>query len=160
MTSATSWHITSSSDGEDAPECDAVREWLREYNWQANPEFMRKWHAPEHDARLLVLAARAGDVVIGGLLAHTQLAWLRLSIMAVHPDSRGRGVGAGLLARAEEEAIRRGCLYAHVDTMSYQAPDFYLRCGYRVAGELPDWDSHGHAKLHFIKSLVSTGSAA
>lgn len=38
--------------------------------------------------------------------------------------------------------------------MDYQAPDFYQRAGYRVAGQLPDWDSHGHTKLFFVKLLA------
>lgn len=136
------WHITSAPN-DDAPECDLIREWLRQHNWSANGDFMQKWSAPEHAAKPLVLLAKASDgVVIGGLLAHTQLSWLCISIMSVHPDWRGHGIGAGLLAEAERIAIERGCIHAHVDTMSYQAPEFYLRSGYRIAGEFPDWDSH------------------
>jgi GNAT superfamily N-acetyltransferase len=153
MASPSPWHITPTTN-EDAPECDAVREWLRVHNWSANPEFMQKWIAPEHEAKPVVLLAEASKgEIIGGLFAHTQLSWLRISIMAVHPDWRGRGVGAGLLVEAERMAVERGCLHAHVDTMSYQAPEFYLKHGYRIAGEFPDWDSHGHAKLHFLKAL-------
>lgn len=110
---------------------------------------------------VLVLLAKASDgEVIGGLLALTQLSWLRISTMAVHPDWRGRGIGAGLLVEAERIAVERGCIHAHVDTMSYQAPEFYLKHGYRVAGEFPDWDSHGHAKMHFLKSLTGASSSA
>ncbi|MEZ0277478.1 MAG: GNAT family N-acetyltransferase [Roseimicrobium sp.] len=152
------WSISPAPD-EDAPGCAAVREWLRQHNWSANPEFMRKWHEPEHDSKPLVLLAREGDTVIGGLIATTQFSWLRISIMATHPDWRGRGIGVALLAEAERVAIERGCIHAHVDTMSYQAPEFYLKHGFRVAGEFPDWDSHGHAKLHFIKSLQPSSTS-
>lgn len=134
--------------------CDRVRQWLREHNWAVNGAFMQKLQQPEHAAAPLVLLAEtdAGKVV-GGLVAETQLAWLRIGIMAVEPQCRSQGVGAALLAEAERIARERACRHAHVDTMSCQAPGFYLRQGYRIVGELPDWDSHGHAKLHMIKDI-------
>lgn len=90
---------------------------------------------------------------MGGLFAETQLSWLRISIMAVSPEWRSQGIGAALLAEAEREAIVRGCKYAYVDTMQYQAPRFYLAHGFVIAGQIPDWDSHGHAKLYLSKRL-------
>jgi GNAT superfamily N-acetyltransferase len=153
-----SWHITSISDTT-VPACDLVRQWLREHNWLVNAPFMRLLQKPEHEANPLVLLASvgtanaAGSDVIGGLFAETQLAWLRISIMSVHPDWRSRGIGAALLAEAEREALARGCRHAYVDTMEYQAPRFYQSHGYRVVGEIPDWDSHGHRKMYFAKEL-------
>ncbi len=134
--------------------CDLVRQWLREYNLSANPAFMEKVQQPEHQALPLVLLASDGSRVVGGLFAETQLAWLRISIMAVHPDSRSQGIGSALLAEAERQAIARDCKYAYVDTMEYQAPRFYLAHGFTIAGELRDWDSHGHSKLHLWKCLL------
>ncbi len=90
---------------------------------------------------------------MGGLFAETQLAWLRIFIMAVAPEWRSRGVGAALLAEAERQAIARGCKYAYVDTMEYQAPHFYLARGFTTVGEIPDWDSRGHSKLYLSKRL-------
>ncbi|MEK7950801.1 GNAT family N-acetyltransferase [Luteolibacter soli] len=136
-----------------APDCDLVRQWLREHNWSANPAFMELLQQPEHQARSLILLATADDRIVGGLFAETQLAWLRISIMSVDPESRSRGIGTALLAEAERQAITRGCRHAYADTMDYQAPRFYLAHGFTVAGEIPDWDSHGHNKLFLTKPL-------
>ena len=73
--------------------------------------------------------------------------------MATREGWRRKGVGTALLARAEAVAKESGCRYAYTDTMEYQAPDFYQKAGYKIAGELDDWDSHGHKKLFFIKGL-------
>jgi ribosomal protein S18 acetylase RimI-like enzyme len=54
---------------------------------------------------------------------------------------------------AEREAVARGCRHAFLDTMDYQAPDFYQKLGYQIAGKLDDWDSHGHAQFLFTKQL-------
>ena len=154
MTSSTTpaWILTTVSDGA-SPGCDAVREWLREYNWSTNRDFMEKREWPEHHAQPLALLASVDSGTVGGLFAETQFAWLRISIMAVAAKWRSRGVGAGLLAEAERQACARGCKYAYVDTMDYQAPGFYLAHGYAIAGEIPDWDSHGHRKLYLTKQL-------
>jgi len=149
------WTIAS-VPGTSEPGCDLVRQWLREYNWAVNPEFMRELQQPGHQARPLVLLACVGSEVAGGILAETQLAWLRISIMAVNPAWRSRGIGAALLAEAEQQAVARGCRHAYVDTMEYQGPRFYQAHGFEIAGQIPDWDSRGHAKLHFTKRLAGS----
>jgi GNAT superfamily N-acetyltransferase len=147
------WSLATLDDGS-SPECDAIRAWLREYNRAANPVFMAAWERPEFQSRPLVVLAREGETVIGGLLAATEFAWLKVSIMAVAPEQRRCGIGSALLAEAERHAVERGCRFAFVDTMDYQAPDFYPRHGYELLCRIPDWDSHGHSKLFFRKPLT------
>ena len=146
------WEIAAVSD-DSAPGCDLVRQWLREHNWALNPSFMEQLQHAAHQARRLVLLASADSRVVGGLFAETQLAWLRISLMAVAPERRSRGLGAALLAEAERIAIVRGCKRAYVDTMEYQAPRFYLARGFAIVGELRDWDSRGHTKFFLTKRL-------
>jgi len=133
---------------------EAVYQELRAFNQSANPEW---WAARDEavnaPAPLIVICHDASGRVAGGLFAETQFSWLKLSIMAVRADLRGQGLGAELVRRAEAEAVSRGCKYSFVDTMSYQAPGFYQRLGYQVAGRIEDWDSHGHAKLYFTRTL-------
>ena len=152
MNSSLPWNVNVFT--ESVPGCDAVRKWLGEHNWIAAPDFMRKMHDPAHQEQSLVLLAQgeSGEVV-GGLIAATQLKWLKISVMAVAPEHRSRGVGSALLAEAECQAAGRGCEMAYVDSMEHQAPRFYLARGFILAGELPDWDSHGHAKQFFTKPL-------
>ncbi|WP_172682513.1 GNAT family N-acetyltransferase [Verrucomicrobium spinosum] len=139
--------------------CDLVRQWLREHNWTANQDFMEQLQQPEHQARALVLLARRDARVVGGLIAETQMAWLRISIMAVSPECRSQGIGAALLAEAERLAVGCGCRHAYVDTMEYQEPRFYLAHRFSIVGQIPDWDSRGHAKLYFSKDLRGNGSS-
>jgi len=145
------WRIAEMPDAS-APECDLVRQWLREHNWVENPGFMQDLQKAE--ARPLVLLSQGEAGVLAGLLAETQLSWLRISILAVDPDSRSNGLGGALLAEAERQAVARGCKYAYVDSMEYHAPGFYLAHGYAIAGQIPDWDSHGHSKFYFTKHLA------
>ena len=138
----------------DAAQREAVNAVLRDHNRAANPDFWAAQDRPELDARPLnVLATDAKGRVAGGLLSETRFNWLKIAVVSVRADARRAGVGSRLVVMAEDEARIRGCLYSYADTMDYQAPGFYERLRYDLAGRLDDWDSHGHAKLFFVKRL-------
>ena len=133
---------------------EAVYYQLRTYNQISNPIFWQARDEPaNHPKQLHVFAFAEDRTVIGGLFGTTRFSWLKIDTMATREGWRRKGVGTALLARAEAVAKESGCRYAYTDTMEYQAPDFYQKAGYKIAGELDDWDSHGHKKLFFIKGL-------
>jgi GNAT superfamily N-acetyltransferase len=76
----------------------------------------------------------------------------------VREDLRGRGLGARLLATAEVEAARRGCREMHLDTHSYQAPDFYRHRGYQTIGEQPGWPDQ--TTRIFLRKIIRCSSTA
>lgn len=86
----------------------------------------------------LVLQDRAGTP-LGGLWGRTSFRWLFIELLAVPEALRGRGLGAGLLARAEAEAKERGCIGAWLDTFSPRSRRLYERCGFTVFGGIPDY---------------------
>ena len=90
--------------------------------------------------------------IIGGILGGTYWGWMYVDILWVHEDHRKRGIGSMLLHAAEKEAVRRGCHHVHLDTMSWQAPDFYKKHGYEVIGVLPDIPS-GNQKYLLMKAI-------
>ena len=89
---------------------------------------------------------------IGGILGGTYWGWLYVDILWVHEDHRHKGIGTRLLREAEKEAVFRGCHHVHLDTMSWQAPEFYRKHGYEVIGILPDIPS-GNQKYLLMKAL-------
>ena len=54
----------------------------------------------------------------------------------------------------ENEAKKRGCHSVHVDTMSWQAPEFYKKHGYELISEL-DNIPDGYKKFHFVKEFLN-----
>ena len=90
--------------------------------------------------------------IIGGILGGTYWGWMYVDILWVHTDHRGKGIGSQLLAEAEAEAVHRGCHHVHLDTMSWQAPEFYEKHGYTLIGSLPDIPN-GHQKHLLMKAL-------
>ena len=90
--------------------------------------------------------------IIGGILGGTYWGWMYIDILWVREDCRKKGIGSKLLAEAEKEAIKRSCHHVHVDTMSWQAPDFYKKHGYEIMGILPDIPK-GNQKYLLFKEL-------
>jgi GNAT superfamily N-acetyltransferase len=129
---------------------------LRSFNRAANPAwYAARERAENEPAPLNLFVFGAEGNVCGGLFAETQFLWLKISILVVHAAWRGHGLGTRLLSAAEQTAQARGCQFAFLDTMEYQAPTFYAQRGYEQVCALPNWDSHGHAKLFFTKRLTS-----
>ena len=88
----------------------------------------------------------------GGLLAYCYWGWLSVEILWITKAARRQDYGSRMLALAEQEAVRRGCHHANLDTMSFQALPFYLKHGYEVWGQLDDWPI-GPARIFLKKAL-------
>jgi GNAT superfamily N-acetyltransferase len=65
---------------------------------------------------------------------------------------RGSGLGGRILRQAEEEARRRGCGRGVLYTLSFQAPGFYAKHGWRVFGEVPS-SPPGAARVFMTKDF-------
>ncbi len=90
--------------------------------------------------------------IIAGILGGTYWGWLHIDILWVAEKCRKQGIGSKLLKAAEEEAKKRGCHSVHLDTMSWQAPDFYKKHGYKIISELENIPA-GNKKFHLVKEL-------
>ena len=90
--------------------------------------------------------------IIAGILGGTYWGWLHIDILWVAEKCRKQGIGSKLLKAAEEEAQKRGCHSVHLDTMSWQAPEFYKKHGYKIISELENIPA-GNKKFHLIKEL-------
>jgi GNAT superfamily N-acetyltransferase len=92
-------------------------------------------------------------VPVGGLLGHTSFGLFFLDLFYLPEDLRGAGLGSRIIALAEDEARRRGCTAAFVYTVTFQAPGFYERHGYRRFGEIA-CPPAGATRIFLAKSLA------
>jgi GNAT superfamily N-acetyltransferase len=99
-----------------------------------------------------VFARDATGAIIAGLLGSTWAGLLRIEILWVDERLRKQGYGSRLLAAAERLAVARGCQTAHLDTFSFQAPDYYPKLGYTLIGQ-SDNTPPGHTHYFFTKRL-------
>ena len=100
-----------------APEdCGFVRNRLHEHNTAIV--------GPDNFSPLAIFARDDTGTIRAGLLGETFWQWLHISTLWVQASDRENGLGTRLLALAEEEGIRRGCINAFLDSLSFQAPGF------------------------------------
>ena len=102
---------------------------------------------------LAVLVRDEAGLVVGGLTGRTSAAWLYVELFWLPAALRGTGLGTRVMAAAEAEAARRGCIGAHLDTYDYQAPGFYQKLGYEVFGSIEDHPP-GHTRFWMQKRFV------
>lgn len=102
--------------------------------------------------RLTILVRDLQNQIVGGLTGWTYWGWLAIDVLWVHENARGQGYGTQLLHRAEQEAKARGCQHVLLDTMSFQAPDFYQRQGYDIYGRLEGF-AGTHTRYYLRKTL-------
>jgi GNAT superfamily N-acetyltransferase len=100
---------------------------------------------------VLVMDANS-QAVVGGLLGRTSLGLFFVDLFFLPPALRGAGIGTRIIEAAEAEARRRACTAAVLYTITFQAPSFYERCGYRLLGPI-ECQPPGHTRLCMTKSL-------
>lgn len=116
------------SDVADAEVEKAIREPLVAYNIA---------RFGESDKRELNITIRdEANTVTGGLVGHTARGWLYVQLLFVPETMRGQGTASKLLAMAEDEARKRGCVGAYIDTMNPDALRTYERYGFTKIGTL------------------------
>jgi GNAT superfamily N-acetyltransferase len=145
MTANVGGLAVTASDGPDRAAKDAAAIALYRYNIEATGIDDRRPIGA-------TVAAPPGGRILGGLWGRTELGVLFLDMLFVAEELRGEGLGARLLAAVEEEARRRGCLRAVVETSSFQAPAFYEQHGYREFGRV-EFAPPGLARIFLSKEL-------
>jgi GNAT superfamily N-acetyltransferase len=138
----------------DMPEAENVRlisEGLEQFNVR---------QSGTEDRRSLAVLVMESETkrVVGGLTGRTSLGLLFVDLFHLPQKLRGLGIGSEVLRRAEDEGRRRGCRTAVVYTISFQAPGFYERNGWRVFGEIP-CDPPGTSRVFLTKDLAQAGTS-
>lgn len=108
-------------------------------------------YSDSRDLAILV-SDPATQQVVGGLLGRTSLGILFVDLFYLPDALRGQQLGSRVLAAAEDEARRRGCSAAVLYTISFQAPGFYERQGYRAFGTIA-CDPPGTSRVFMTKPL-------
>ncbi|WP_232700209.1 GNAT family N-acetyltransferase [Brevibacillus daliensis] len=86
----------------------------------------------------LILKDEDGKI-FGGLTGYTHWQCLNVDIFWIDENVRGQGYGKKMLQMAEDLAREKKCRLIKLDTLSFQAPDFYQKQGYTIYGTLEDF---------------------
>ncbi|MFN8572752.1 MAG: GNAT family N-acetyltransferase [Gemmatimonadaceae bacterium] len=103
---------------------------------------------------LNVIVTRDDGSIASGLLGETRWQWFYIDVLWMADDTRGRHIGTQAMQLAEEEARRRRCVGAFVDTLDFQARGFYEKFGFALYGTLPNYPP-GHERFYLFKRYDS-----
>ncbi|MDP1697265.1 MAG: GNAT family N-acetyltransferase [Xanthomonadaceae bacterium] len=117
----------------------------------------RQFRRHLHSASARFQVAQQGVAVIGASLLFFRSGSdsARLYSLIVAASARAQGIGARLLADAEQAARDRDCqwLRLEVRTDNTAAIALYQRAGYRVVGQRPGYYDDGAAALRMQRAL-------
>lgn len=121
---------------------------ISEFNWQ-------HWDVTE---RLPIAVKVADDEqnIIAGASGRTFGRWLLLERLWVDQNYRGQQLGLKLLSAIEQAAINRGCAEVMLDTLEFQAKDFYLKQGYQVQWTMENYPKTG--KRYYMTKQLAVSS--
>jgi GNAT superfamily N-acetyltransferase len=85
-----------------------------------------------------ILARDAAGEVQAGAKCEIAWGWVYVDWLWVAEGLRRQGLGGRLLAAAEALAREHACSGVHLNTWSFQAPDFYRKQGFEEVGRVED----------------------
>ncbi|NNF67054.1 MAG: GNAT family N-acetyltransferase [Gammaproteobacteria bacterium] len=133
------FHSTESPDSDDVA---FVRKKLQAFNrTQAEQSVQRD---------LAVFARDENDKIVGGATGEVNWGWLYVDMLWVDEKLRGQCIGSRLLRDIEALSRQYNVVGYHLGTTDFQALDFYLKQGYEVWGQLPDFPP-GHINYSLRK---------
>lgn len=91
--------------------------------------------------------------LIGACKGYSYTDDLYVSQLWIHPQFRKAGLGRRIMEACEILARDRGCIRIWVDTLSYQAPDFYVRCGFQEQGRIAGYRG-SYDRIFFAKGFA------
>lgn len=104
---------------------------LYEYNLKHFPTDLRGRYQEIH-----LFLKDEDSKVRGGIVGEICWNWLEIHTFIIDEDIRKLGYGTKLLLEIEQIALEKNCDFIKVDTLSFQALDFYKKHGYQVFGAL------------------------
>lgn len=97
-----------------------------------------------------------GEEFVGAIVV--QLFWgqLHIKYLFVEESYRGQGIARQLMSHVLEFGKRRGCYFAFVETMSFQAPDFYQKMGFTIEFSRSGYDQN--TTFHYLRKNLNSQS--
>lgn len=115
-------------------------------------EFANRFTEPRNYQDFGIVLRDENGRASGGIIGNTIWDWLRIDVLWVPDELRGKGHGHRLLDRAEKLARSRGCNFAMLYTFEFEARGFYEAHGYAVLSQTDGFPT-GHTHYQMTKAL-------
>ncbi len=92
-------------------------------------------------------------VILGGINGCVLYGYLTIDQLWIEESLRGNDFGKELMQLAENFGISHQCRYASVNTMDWEAKDFYIKLGYQIEFQREGYDNS--SIFYFLKKTLS-----
>lgn len=89
---------------------------------------------------------------VGAIVVQPFWEQLHIKYLFVEENYRGQGIARQLMNHALEFGKKRGCQFAFVETMSFQAPEFYQKMGFVIEFSRPGYARN--TMFHYLKKTI------
>jgi ribosomal protein S18 acetylase RimI-like enzyme/8-oxo-dGTP pyrophosphatase MutT (NUDIX family) len=93
-----------------------------------------------------------GTEFVGAIVVQPFWEQLHIKYLFVEKNYRGQGIARLLMNHALEFGIKRGYHFAFVETMSFQAPEFYQKMGFTTEFSRPGYAEN--TTFHYLKKSL------
>ncbi|MCQ6563837.1 GNAT family N-acetyltransferase [Paenibacillus mendelii] len=132
-------HISNESNSEDKV---YVRNKMIEFNLKHFPDDLKGRYQEVN-----LFLKNAQGQIYGGIVGEICWNWLEVHYLFVNEEYRKSGYGSKLLSEVEQIAKEKKCDFIKLETLSFQALDFYVKQGFEVFGVIPNAGTHTHYYL-------------
>lgn len=120
---------------------------IREFNKYTGPMLNHPPYEPYN-----ILIKDQDNEIVAGIITRIYLKSMFVEVFWIDEQYRRKGIGTELLQKVESYAKDIGCIFIHLDTFSFQAIDFYKKCGYSIFGVLDDYPDD--IKRYYLKKYL------
>lgn len=117
-----------------------------------NSEFMSTELTNKYEEICLVVKDEQ-DKICGGLNAVICWNFMEISMIFIDEEIRNYGYGRKLMEQVEQIALNEKCDFIKLDTLEFQAKEFYEKLGYKVFGEIENV-AKKYKHYYMIKDLI------
>ncbi|MBU5349417.1 GNAT family N-acetyltransferase [Paenibacillus lautus] len=132
-------YFTNETAESNSADINYVRNQMIKYNLKHFPDDLKGRYEEVN-----LLLRNADGQILGGIVGEICWNWLEIHYLFVDEPFRKSGYGTKLLNEAEKIAKEKQCEFVKLDTLSFQALDFYIKQGYEVYGQIENAGRHAH----------------
>ncbi|OIA99317.1 GNAT family acetyltransferase [Paenibacillus sp. LC231] len=132
-------YFTNETAESNSADINYVRNQMIKYNLMHFPDDLKGRYQEVN-----LLLRNADGQILGGIVGEICWNWLEIHYLFVDEPFRKSGYGTKLLNEVEKIAKEKQCEFVKLDTLSFQALDFYIKQGYEVYGRIENAGRHTH----------------
>jgi len=91
--------------------------------------------------------------IVSRLIGEIFFNGLTIKLFSSDEAYRGNGYGTILLKHVEELALKKGCHYIFLETMSFNAPQFYLKNGFEIVNKVENSPLNNEIHYFMFKDI-------